>query len=250
MRVTDGSATDNPVAGVNVTFLTTLERIPQGPGVPPAGDNFQGPGTMPVILGSSQTQVTTGQDGAASITPTVGSLGPCDALFTVTAGNASAQFDLQALDPIQIIQSQPKKQSVARKQSPAHFAADDVPQQNVGTALFVIPQEIPQPEASPDPPTDASPTTEDSAIAGSRTTVTSAASSEKSPSTASSVEEHTCTPQAPADPRSAELPPQPSDKVPDASNSKAEPAPPSNKAALKVSTSWNSLRTENYFLTH
>ena len=88
MRVTDGSSADNPVMGVNVTFTTTLERNPQGRS------------GAPVLLGTSQTQVVTGPDGLSTITPTVGSFGPCDALIVVTAGSATAQFDLENVDPI------------------------------------------------------------------------------------------------------------------------------------------------------
>ena len=56
MRVTDGSAADNPVTGVNVTFLTTLERNPQGPGGgPPPGGAFAGQNDMPVILDVADT---------------------------------------------------------------------------------------------------------------------------------------------------------------------------------------------------
>lgn len=101
MRVTDGSSTDNPVLGANVTFATTLERNPQGPGSgPPPGSDLQGQDAMPVILGTSQVQLQTAQDGTASITPSVGNLGPCDAFIVVIAGAATAQFELESVDPI------------------------------------------------------------------------------------------------------------------------------------------------------
>ena len=105
MRVTDGSASDNPVQGVNVTFLTTLERISQGSGGGPQGNidgqrGGQAQDGDPVILGTSQTQIATDQNGIASITPTVGTLGPCDAIVTVTAGIASAQYELDNVDPL------------------------------------------------------------------------------------------------------------------------------------------------------
>src|SRR5208282_1528685 len=61
MRVTDGSSAANPVMGVNVTFQTTLARV--------SPDQNE----LPVILGSSQTQFVTTQDGIASIVPSAGS---------------------------------------------------------------------------------------------------------------------------------------------------------------------------------
>ncbi|MFZ0229840.1 MAG: Ig-like domain-containing protein [Mycobacterium sp.] len=87
MRLTDGSTADNPVVAASVMFVTTLERNQQGSGAP-------------VILGTSQTQVITDQNGLASITPSVNGLGPCNAFIAVTAGSSTAQFELQNLDPL------------------------------------------------------------------------------------------------------------------------------------------------------
>jgi hypothetical protein len=85
MRVTDGSLAANPVMGVSVTFATTLAR---------AGlDN----GGVPIILGSSQAQVVTDQNGLASIVPSAGSVGPCDVFITVSAGASTAQFQMESL---------------------------------------------------------------------------------------------------------------------------------------------------------
>lgn len=112
MRVTDGSSADNPVMGVNVTFVTTLERNPQPPGGgPPAGGDVQGQDDAPIILGTSQTQIVTGQDGLASITPSVGNLGPCDAFIAVTAGSATAQFELESVDPLPSETQPPQKKA-------------------------------------------------------------------------------------------------------------------------------------------
>ena len=102
MRVTDSSPADNPVQGVNVTFVTTLERNPQGPGGPFLGDSYQGQGAMPVILGTLQSQGVTDQNGLVSIVPSVGSLGPCELYVVVTAGSAMVQFELESVDPIAI----------------------------------------------------------------------------------------------------------------------------------------------------
>ena len=109
MRVTDGSASDNPVMGVNVTFQTTLERNPQGSGGgPPQGNgmqqeseqNGQPQDGQPIILGTSQSQVASDQNGLAEITPTVENLGPCDAIIVVTAGFATMQFKLENVDAL------------------------------------------------------------------------------------------------------------------------------------------------------
>ncbi len=81
MRVTDGSGASNPVMGVNVTFQTTLARVPEN--------------GMPVILGSSQTQVVSTQDGLASVVPSAGSVGPCDVFITVSAGRSTAQVQME-----------------------------------------------------------------------------------------------------------------------------------------------------------
>src|ERR1019366_1528969 len=111
MRVTDGSAAANPVLGVTVTFVTTLERDP--------GQDGNG---MPIILGTSQTQVVTDPNGLASIVPTVGSLGPCDAYVTVTAGSAIAQFELESLEPITVTPGQPIRRGLTRSPRRAvHF---------------------------------------------------------------------------------------------------------------------------------
>jgi len=103
MRVTDGSAAANPVTAATVTFVTTLERNPG-----------QGGNGMPIILGASQTQVATDSGGLASIVPTVGSLGPCDAYVAVTAGSAIAQFELESLEPITLTPWQPIRRGLTR----------------------------------------------------------------------------------------------------------------------------------------
>ncbi len=145
IRVTDGSSADNPVMGVNVIFLTTLERNPQGPGGGPPPGDFAGQDDMPVILGTSQTQVVTGQDGLASIAPTVGSLGPCNAFITVTAGSATAQFELENVDPLAAAQQPQKSGGAPTPGSVVRFdAAAASAQPPVATSiLFTVPQEMP-----------------------------------------------------------------------------------------------------------
>ena len=87
LRITDGSTSANPVMGVNVTFATTLARI--------SADG-------PIILGSSQAQVVTAQDGTASIVPSAiippaGNVGPCTIFIAVSAGQTTAQFQLESV---------------------------------------------------------------------------------------------------------------------------------------------------------
>ncbi len=91
MRVTDGSSVSNPVMGVNVTFQTTLARVPEN--------------GMPVVLGSSAAQVVSAQDGLASITPSAGSVGPCDVFIAVSAGSSSAQLQMETVAAIVVAQS-------------------------------------------------------------------------------------------------------------------------------------------------
>ena len=90
MRVTDGSTVSNPVMGVNVTFQTTLARVPEN--------------GMPVVLGSSQAQVVSAQDGLASIVPSAGSVGPCDVFIAVSAGPSTAQLQMETVAAIVVAQ--------------------------------------------------------------------------------------------------------------------------------------------------
>jgi hypothetical protein len=103
MRVTDGSAADNPVMGVNVTFATTLMQISAqntGQGPQQGGETIGGSGALPVLLGASQAQVMTDMNGIASILPSAGNVGPCDVLIAVSAGAGSVQFRMESLAAI------------------------------------------------------------------------------------------------------------------------------------------------------
>lgn len=90
MRVTDGSSVSNPVMGVSVTFQTTLARVPEN--------------GMPVVLGSSQMQVMSAQDGLASIVPSAGSEGPCDVFLAVSAGASTAQLQMETVAAMVVAQ--------------------------------------------------------------------------------------------------------------------------------------------------
>ncbi len=154
MRVTDGSASDNPVRGVTATFQTTLERNPQGSGGgPPQGNAMQQNGQpqdgQPIILGTSTMQVATDQNGVATITPTVGNLGPCDALIVVTAGFATMQFDLENVDALPSTeQPPPLKRPISHAMPFIPFFSWPAPvPQGASVELFAIPQEMPAAEA-------------------------------------------------------------------------------------------------------
>ena len=90
MRVTDGSSVSNPVMGVSVTFQTTLARVPEK--------------GMPVVLGSSQTQVVSAQDGLVSIVPSAGGEGPCDVFIAVSAGPSTTQLQMETVAAIVVAQ--------------------------------------------------------------------------------------------------------------------------------------------------
>jgi hypothetical protein len=94
MRVTDGSSADNPVMGVNLTFATTLAR----PNPNPGGQS--------VVLGASQSQTLTAQDGTASIIPSAANVGVCDLFIVVSSGAQSLQFQLESLAAIVLPQPQ------------------------------------------------------------------------------------------------------------------------------------------------
>jgi hypothetical protein len=100
MRVTDGSPAANPVMGVTVTFETTLARTNANLEGQQDADSNVGANGVAVILGSSQAQVVTTQDGLASIVPSVGNLGPCDVFITVSAAQLTAQFQMEEVAAI------------------------------------------------------------------------------------------------------------------------------------------------------
>ena len=140
MRVTDGSLAANPVMGVNVAFQTTLARVSPGGGGLPDNDSVATAGGLPVILGSSQAQVVTTQDGLASIVPTPGNAGPCDVFVAVTAGATTTQFHMESLAAI--IPEQPKNIGVqsAAASPGAHFDLQTSAPQPAAAPLFAVPQ--------------------------------------------------------------------------------------------------------------
>jgi hypothetical protein len=130
MRVTDGSSTDNPVMGVTLTFATTLAR--------PSAN----PGGQSVVLGASQSQAITAQDGTASIIPSAANV-VCDLFIVVTTGNASAQFQLESLAAI--VLPQPQNVAAPARAIPIdHLLSAQPPQpQPMPAILDEVPQSIP-----------------------------------------------------------------------------------------------------------
>jgi hypothetical protein len=128
MRVTDGSSAANPVMGVNVTFATTLARV-----------SLDSEG-MPVILGSSQAQVVSAQNGTASIVPSAGSVGPCDVFITVSAGPSTAQLQMENLAAIVPAQSESIRARAPTAERVPQFGAQTPAPQGAPDVLFAVPQ--------------------------------------------------------------------------------------------------------------
>jgi hypothetical protein len=146
MRVTDGSPAANPVMGVTVTFATTLARVSLN----------NGGNGLPIILGSSQAQVVTTQDGLASIVPSAGDVGPCAVFITVTAGASTAQFQMESVAGIVPIAPEPpesgrSKAPLARRGT--QFGAQPEALQSATEVLFAVPEGAPldEPAASQSP---------------------------------------------------------------------------------------------------
>jgi hypothetical protein len=161
MRATDGSSAANPVMGVNVTFQTTLAQVSPGEGGQQDGGSNAGGAGMPVLLGSSQAQVVTDQNGLASIVPSAGSVGPCDLFITVSAGQSTAQLQMESLAAIITGPGNSPATAPSAGADP-HFAPNFAPNfgsnfgsqrfgpQSVPEMLFAVPQGI----ASNDPAVD------------------------------------------------------------------------------------------------
>ncbi|MGB7929066.1 MAG: IPT/TIG domain-containing protein [Terriglobales bacterium] len=167
MRVTDGSSAANPVMGVSVTFATTLARV--------TGD---GP---PVLLGSSQSQVVSAQDGTASIVPSAENVGPCAVFITVSAGQSTAQLQMESLAAIVPVQPDIPAKVVPVESEPHFDSGERSPTpQALPIMLFAVPQGAP----SSDPAADSHPSTcaESSADDASGLATSSPAASENSAS--------------------------------------------------------------------
>jgi hypothetical protein len=112
---------------------------------------------MSILLGSSQAQVVTDQNGLASIVPSAGSVGPCDVFIAVSAGASTAQLQMEsvaAIVPAQPANSRP--QTPAARTAPRFSAPTPAPQ-GVPDALFAVPEGFPldDPATSQSPCSDA-----------------------------------------------------------------------------------------------
>jgi hypothetical protein len=163
MRVTDGSLTANPVMGVNVTFATTLARVSPDSGGQQDGDSVVGGNGMPILLGSSQAQVVSTQDGLASIVPSAGSVGPCDVFITVSAGQSNVQLQMESVAAI--VPSQPNKSRAKAPivQRDPQFGSQTSAPQSTPELLFSVPQGDPSNEPVADSHVTTSPETADDA---------------------------------------------------------------------------------------
>jgi len=167
MRVTDGSLAANPVMGVTVTFETTLARVSPGQGGQPDGDSVVGANGMPVLLGSSQAQVGSTQDGLASIVPSVGSVGPCDVFITVSAGRSTAQLQMESVAAI--VTGQQNNSPAKAPTAPPdphfipHFGSQTSAPQSAPEVLFAVPQGAPSNEPVADSHATTGPETADDA---------------------------------------------------------------------------------------
>src|SRR6266849_1702749 len=127
--------------GVNVTFETTLARVPEN--------------GLPVILGSLQRQVVSTQDGLASILPSDGSVGPCDVLIMVSAGRSTAQFQMESVAGM--VTAQPKN-SGAKAQTTRYgpqFNWQNSTPQGARQVLFAVPEGFSSNEPAADSPATA-----------------------------------------------------------------------------------------------
>lgn len=96
---------------------------------------------QPVLLGSSQTQVTSNQDGLASVVPSPGNVGPCDVFITAGAGVATATFHMENLAAIVTLSPKQNPAKVQpRRPIPNHRLADD---STNAISLFAIAGDVP-----------------------------------------------------------------------------------------------------------
>ena len=168
VRVTDGSAAANPVMGVPVAFATTLAQVSPNSGGELGGDSLGGGNGVPVLLGSSQAQVATDQNGLASIVPSAENVGPCDVFIAVTAGPSSAHFQLENLAAI--VLPQPVTGNTKAPPSGSFLSlpfAQPAAPQALPTALFAIPEASLPNEDQPAPDQSASPDSSQQAVSTS-----------------------------------------------------------------------------------
>jgi hypothetical protein len=101
LRVTDGPSPANPVMGVAVLVDTTLARVAPDPGRRGDDDGGGRGAGMPVVLGTSEAQLVSGQDGLMSLVPGIpGVDGSYDVFIIAATSGAKLQFHMQVLSPM------------------------------------------------------------------------------------------------------------------------------------------------------
>lgn len=101
VRITDASVPPNPVLGASVVFQSLLGRTNSDAPIVPGGDTNMTRDPLPILLGRSQTTVTSDLNGMASIQPSTGGFaGALAILGTVSAGSGTMAFQLQSLWPL------------------------------------------------------------------------------------------------------------------------------------------------------
>ncbi len=99
VRTTDAPAAANPVEGALVVFSSTILRPDFDVFQEPTGESGGGSTPAPVILGYTQTTVTSDANGLASITPSPGSIpGPVEIELLASSGGASHLFELESFE--------------------------------------------------------------------------------------------------------------------------------------------------------
>jgi hypothetical protein len=162
MRVTDGSLAANPVMGVTVTFETTLARASSGQQSPPDGETLDGGSGLPVLLGLSQAQVVTDQEGLVSIVPSVivpsvGSVGPCDVFIAVSAGRSTVYLQMESVTAPAPGPKNIRAKAPTMQRGPyfvPNFASQTSAPQGVPEVLFAVSGGAPNTIPNNDPPAD------------------------------------------------------------------------------------------------
>lgn len=103
VRVTDGGTPPNPVQGASVRFWSMVLRPDYDVFDEPIGETGAGTTAMPIILGSSQTTVSSNANGLASLTPSPGGVPGAVEIEVLASAGASAtqQFELESIWPPQ-----------------------------------------------------------------------------------------------------------------------------------------------------
>ena len=102
LRVIDSSTPPHPVQGAVVTFQSITMRPDNDAPVETVGESSIGYNGTPVILGSSQSTVTSDGNGMVSLMPSAsGTTGAFEVELTASAGtNATLQYEVEALWPV------------------------------------------------------------------------------------------------------------------------------------------------------